>query len=386
MTSSKPTSLISRRQKQQLSSISVSSNNEQQQQQEQQQQEQRPPTWKVWLIASRPHTLTASISPIIVAYNVGMVVIDDLNHQKYRLLTVEWMVFCVFMQLGTNLHNDYADFVKGADTDKRVGQPRATQRGWLTPSQTATASGLILAMGFALGVSFIYNIVVSEGNDHRTRNVLIMTLIVTSSVFNAFAYTGGPWPLGYIGLSNISIAYSGLGDVFAFLYFGLVATMTLPFLYYVVTTTNETPLLNKHTQQQQSSLSDVLYPFVPYAIQVAVLVTNIIVVNNLRDRHTDVLVDKRTLPVRYGAKFCHLEYLINLEVAYGLVVCQSLSSSSSSLLLLLPLLTVPLAYKEWKAVCTKEGSALNEHVGGAAKVQLLFCILVSISIRVSANN
>jgi 1,4-dihydroxy-2-naphthoate polyprenyltransferase len=211
-----------------------------------------------------------------------------------------------------------------------------------------------------------------------------MALIVLSSIFNAFAYTGGPWPLGYIGLGHISIGYSGLGDLFVFLYFGLVATMTLPFLYLTTTDT-----------KNNVSLYSTLLSFFPYAIQVSVLATNIIVVNNLRDRHTDVLANKRTLAVRFGATFCRNEYLIHLIIAYGIQLWsvgqqqqqQYLSTTSyitTTIGHLLPiLLTLPLALSEWKAICQKEGSALNPHVGGAAKVQLLFCILLSLSIRLS---
>jgi 1,4-dihydroxy-2-naphthoate polyprenyltransferase len=333
--------------------------------------------WKVWFTAARPHTLTASIAPNIVAYNAGMALLNDVGSSSnnvqlghFRSLTLQWTAFCMLMQLGTNLHNDYADFVKGADTDKRVGQPRATQQGWLTPSQTATAAGGILLMGFGLGVSFLHQIWQAQGlaKDGAIVHLSITTFIVLSSIFNAFAYTGGPWPLGYLGLGDFSIGYAGLGDLFVFLYFGLVATLTLPYLYFVSATTT----------QNTTKIHSTLTAFLPYALQVAVLATNIIVVNNLRDRHTDVLANKRTLAVRFGATFCRREYLANLVVAYGIQLWMALQYG---VVALIPMLTIPVAMKEWKAVCSKEGSALNPHVGGAAKVQLLFCISLAVSIR-----
>ena len=132
----------------------------------------------------------------------------------------------MLMQLGTNLHNDYADFVKGADDEKRVGQARATQKGWLTPFQTAMASGLTLLLGLFLGIWFILEMAMTadpdDGSGNNQQRIAAMIFIVISSIFNAFAYTGGPWPLGYIGLPNFSLGYSGLGDLFVFLYFGLV--------------------------------------------------------------------------------------------------------------------------------------------------------------------
>ena len=280
----------------------------------------------------------------------------------------------MLMQLGTNLHNDYSDFVKGADNDKRVGQPRATQKGWLTPTQTAHAAGWTLLAGFVLGVNFMHQMWQSET---EWTYLAFTYFIIGTSILNAFAYTGGEWPLGYLGMEDFSIGYSGLGDLFVFLYFGLVATLMLPFLY--KTTISET--------SNGAELLDTILRFVPYAVQIAVLATNIIVVNNLRDRHTDVHADKRTLAVRFGAGLCRKEYAINLAFAYGIVLWNAAGAESKDAMeiwkRLLPFLTAKLAWKEYKAISVKEGSALNPHVGGAAKVQLFFCILLAISIRIS---
>jgi 1,4-dihydroxy-2-naphthoate octaprenyltransferase len=292
------------------------------------------------------------------------------------------------MQLGTNLHNDYADFVKGADNEKRVGQARATQKGWLTPFQTAMASGLTLLIGLILGMWFVINIAAtttahSNEDQQQKQQIAVMVFIVVTSIFNAFAYTGGPWPLGYIGLQNFSLGYSGLGDLFVFLYFGLVATMMPPFLYISCTDNSE-----DDDDVNNNNLNNLLWMYSTYAMQVATLATNIIVVNNLRDRFTDVLANKLTLAVRFGATFCRVEYGVNIFVAYGITVWRWWSSAvvsndNTSLLMLLPLLSFPLALKEWQALYKKDGGALNPHVGGAAKVQLLFCILLAISIRIS---
>jgi len=294
----------------------------------------------------------------------------------------------MLMQLGTNLHNDYADFVKGADNEKRVGHARATQKGWLTPYQTAMASGLTLLIGLLLGIRFIINIAASNSNEKQQQqqqqlHIAVMSFIVVTSIFNAFAYTGGPWPLGYIGMGNFSLGYSGLGDLFVFLYFGLVATMVPPFLYISCTVNND-----ENNSNNTEILSKLLWTFTPYAIQVATLATNIIVVNNLRDRHTDALANKRTLAVRFGATFCRIEYGVNIFLAYGLTlwmwwITVSYDNSLTSSVRLLPLLSFPLAFKEWQALYKKDQGALNPHVGGAAKVQLLFCILLAISVRIS---
>jgi 1,4-dihydroxy-2-naphthoate octaprenyltransferase len=370
----------------------------------------RPPSWKVWFIAARPHTLTASIAPNIVSYFAGLAYIlpqlkegndnNNIHHHhshsngttlsssssayNYTVLTLQWTLFCMLIQLGTNLHNDYADFVRGADNDKRVGQARATQKGWLTPTQTATAAGQTLLSAFLLGLSFLYRMVQATKNNAQYQHILVMTFIVLSSTFNAFAYTGGPWPLGYIGLpSTFSIGYAGLGDVFVFLYFGLVATLVPPFLFLVCTDENN----NDH--HPPLNLLLMLRTILPPAIQVAALATNIIIVNNLRDRHTDVVASKKTVAVRFGPTFCRIEYGIMLLLSYGLVLhgyYVSVSSSGgiyASCMKLLPFLSFPLAVKEWQALYTKDGTALNQHVGGAAMVQFLFCILLGVSIYLS---
>ena len=345
----------------------------------------RPPSWKVWLIASRPHTLTASISPVVVGCYATTVSSSFANHRMdFRMLILQWASFCMLMQLGTNLHNDYADFVKGADTEKRVGQARATQRGWLTPTQTATAACTVLVTGLALGVNFVSQISyhyeelvpsVSTASSSLSIRLAIMVATVVTSIFNAFAYTGGPFPLGYIGLGNFSIGYAGLGDVFVFLYFGLVATLMIPYLYW----TTIVPII-----VDDATLVEHIASVLPYAIQVACLATNIIVVNNLRDRHTDVEAHKRTLAVRFGARFCRIQYTLQLLVAYAIVfwdVYRNLENFSWSRLL--PLLSIQIAWKEVKAVYEKDGKLLNPHVGGAAKVQFLFSLLLSIGMKLS---
>ncbi|CAJ1915367.1 unnamed protein product [Cylindrotheca closterium] len=322
----------------------------------------RPPLWKVWLVASRPHTLTASLSPVLVGYSVGLATIKNVERASYLWLNCKWALFCMLIQLGTNLHNDYADFVKGADTDKRVGQARATQKGWLTPFQTAAAASGVLGLALLLGLGFISS-VSGDPNHH-----VIMIGIVATSIFNAFAYTGGPWPLGYIGLSDLSIAYLGLGDIFVFLYFGLVATITPVFLY----TAN-------HDVDQ---LSTVMFRLLPYAIQVASLATNIIVVNNLRDRHTDISANKNTVAVRFGASFCRTEYSIMVAIAYLLVI-YDWGIHSYSAARLFPLLSFRVARKELVAIYNKDGAALNPHVGGTAKVQFLFSVMLSLAMRIA---
>mmetsp|Transcript_6748 Transcript_6748/g.10235 ORF Transcript_6748/g.10235 Transcript_6748/m.10235 type:complete len:281 (-) Transcript_6748:2395-3237(-) len=275
--------------------------------------EPKPSLWTVWFTAARPHTLTASISPVLVGYACA----KCLGPVNYYPTTISFGFFAMLIQIGTNLHNDYADFVKGADTEKRQGQARATQKGWLTPFQTASAATLCLGVALAIGFPWI---------TYRTQETIqidpLMVFVVFSSVFNAFAYTGGPYPLGYIGLSKVSIAYSGLGDLFVILYFGIVATVTIPYLCLrekllavasdnIVVVPFSTAAANNIFQDDVFKLSFFL------SLAHGCIGTAIIVVNNLRDRITDVEAGKLTMAVRFGETFARLEYLTLILIAHG---------------------------------------------------------------------
>jgi 1,4-dihydroxy-2-naphthoate octaprenyltransferase len=313
-------------------------------------EEARPSTLHIWWTAARPHTLTASLSPCLVAYALC---------QPPAHLQAAWTLFCMTVQIGTNLHNDYSDYVQGADTDKRVGHARATAKGWLTPTQTCVAATGTLAVTLACG---IYLGMVTR----QTENAFFWFWIL-SSIFNAFAYTGGPYPLGYLGLGQWSIAYAGLGEVFVLLYFGYVAVLMLPYLVDGVQAGDDfTPTFVNWPE------------VIVYATAVGLLSTNIILVNNLRDHLTDVLVDKRTTTVRFGRSFGLGAYVFCLVLALlqVLVIYVFLEPSPWRLL---PLAVTPLAVHEARAVFRKEGPALNQHVGGAAKVEFFFCILVAVS-------
>lgn len=232
-----------------------------------------------------------------------------------------------------------------------------------------------------------------------------------SSIVNAFAYTGGPYPLGYIGLQNMSIAYSGLGDVFVLLYFGYVAVLMLPFLQYC----------HHHQRMKNDDYDNYHYDYDSYdhvnqfimATAIGLLATNILVVNNLRDRLTDRPVGKLTTAVRFGRYFALCEYIMCNIIAYSLIVLRailiiirkrqqqqssSLSAASLSLssspwvspqgwwsswlfvgTLFLPLLSAPLSIQQTMKIIHKEGTDLNPHVGQTAMVQFVFCILLSVS-------
>lgn len=213
----------------------------------------------------------------------------------------------------------------------------------------------------------------------------IMIFIVVSSLFNAVAYTGGPFPLGYIhsSLGNISIGYSGLGDLFVFLYFGIVATMGVPYLYLTKVKCLDVSSVifngSSVTGSDELQLQSLKQTFI-HSIPIGFLATAIIVVNNLRDRHTDIHAGKRTMAVRFGETFARAEYFLLVVFSYAYCIYFAVVENRDTALL--PLLSLPMSISQLKAVAFrgKDGQDLNDHVGGTAKLQMVYCILLSIGL------
>jgi 1,4-dihydroxy-2-naphthoate polyprenyltransferase len=221
---------------------------------------------RVWLEATRPRTLPAALAPVVVA--VALVA---------RASEVNWAAaavclgFALLVQIGTNFANDYYDFVKGADTAERVGPRRAVASGLIAPGTMRAAMAVVFAAAFLLGLTLL-----SYGG-------WPLLVVGVASIACGVAYTGGPYPL----------AYYGWGDVFVFIFFGLVAVGATVF---VQTGT------------------------VPLAAWVAgaalgALATNILVANNYRDVETDARAGKRTLLVRWGRGYGRAQFAVAHVVA-----------------------------------------------------------------------
>ncbi len=288
------------------------------------------PTLKTWLMAARPKTLTAALVPVMV----GTALAFGLGVGRW-LPAVAALVGAMLIQIGTNLTNDYYDFKKGADTEERLGPKRVTQSGLIAPG-TVLASALS-CFGLAVVVG-IYLVVVGGWP---------IVAIGLASVLAGYAYTGGPFPL----------AYNGLGDVFVFVFFGLVA---VPGTFYVQALT--------------------VGPAAWWAaIPVGAVGTAILVVNNLRDETTDTKANKRTLVVRFGATAGKAEYVALLVAAYATpVVMWGLGLTSPWVLL--ALLSAPVAVPPLKLVMGAKGAELNPALGGTAKLQLVFGVLFSVGL------
>jgi 1,4-dihydroxy-2-naphthoate octaprenyltransferase len=237
----------------------------------------------------------------------------------------------LLIQIGCNFANDYFDHRKGADTPDRVGPARAVASGWIQPHQMAIATAISLGLAFAVGLYLI---------DVGGWPILAIGI---SSLVCAVAYTGGPLPLAYVGL----------GDLFVLLFFGLAAVVGT---YWV-----QAAAAPAHVWMAGTS--------------VGLLATAILVVNNLRDRFTDAKASKRTLAVRLGATAARWEYTLLQIGAFGGVAVGALLGWVGPGWML-AWLALPLAVWEAKGVWTKDGAALNPHLGGAARVELLFGLLL----------
>jgi 1,4-dihydroxy-2-naphthoate octaprenyltransferase len=288
-----------------------------------------PGSFKAWVLAARVPTLAAALVPVAVggacaAYAGG-----------FALVPVLAALFgACAIQIGTNFANDVFDFEKGADTTDRVGPTRAAQAGLLTPR--ALKIGIAVAFGLsALAGLYLVSL--------RGYPILAIGIV---SILAGIAYTGGPFPL----------AYHGLGDVFVIVFFGFVAVMGTEYV----------------------SLGHVTNLSVLAAIPVGALATCILVVNNVRDEETDRIAGKRTVIVRFGRRFGHLELLAMLISAYAVPVV--FFSRGMGITVLLPLVLLPFAVSLARSLYESNGHALNLTLVRAAKHLLGFGLLFTIGL------
>ena len=282
-----------------------------------------------WLLAARPRTLPASIAPVLV----GTALAFREGHFQ-ALPFIATLVTAVLLQIGANYSNDVFDFLKGADKDRK-GPTRVTQSGMVTPRQMLIATGIVFGLAALLG---IYLAVVGGW---------VIVLIGLFAIVSALAYTAGPFPL----------AYNGLGDVFAFLFFGIIA-------------------INGTYYLQAGHFGALgLMASVPTAL----LVMNIITVNNLRDIDTDRAAGKHTLAVRIGDPATRREYTVSTIIAYFVPV--GLAVVYGEAWWVLPLLSIPVAWRLVKDLwVTPRSQALNPILGRTAQFNLLFAILWSLGL------
>jgi 1,4-dihydroxy-2-naphthoate octaprenyltransferase len=249
----------------------------------------------VWLGAARPRTLSAAVAPVVVGSALAA------HDGRFDALAAGiCLVFALLVQVGTNFANDYYDFIKGADTAGRVGPRRAVASGWVAPVVMRRAMIVVFAAAFLVGLGLL----------HRGGPWLVG--VGLASIGCGLAYTAGPVPLAYVGL----------GDVFVFVFFGLVAVGATYFV-------------------QAGRLTG---EAVLAAVPVGLLTVNILLVNNYRDAESDAAAGKRTLVVRFGRKAARVQFGLSLAVSLAVPFAFLLGGYRAWCLLPLGLAPVGIAH------------------------------------------
>jgi len=286
---------------------------------------------QIWLIASRPRTLPAAVAPVLVGTALAWTV-GPLN----------WIAFAaaalgsLFIQVGTNLSNDYSDARRGADTDERLGPVRVTAGGLVPPKQVLFATYASFAMAVLVG---IYLIIIAGP---------VLLLIGAASILAGVLYTGGPRPYGY----------EGFGELFVFTFFGIVAVTGSYFV-------------------QRQSLE---WEAFILAIPVGLLASAILVVNNVRDLETDRRAGKKTLAVRLGRANTRRLFAVMVTLAYPAALIPSLVGSLNAWPVLV-VLTIPIAVALVKTVASHtDGPTLNSALARSGLLELAFCLLLTIGL------
>lgn len=279
-----------------------------------------------WINSARPKTLAAAFVPVIVGAGLAF------NHSVFNpVITLIVLICTLLIQIGTNFANDYFDFRHGADTDDRIGFTRATASGKIAPEGMLKAAVFTFVLAFIFGLYLVFH------------GGWIILAIGVASILFGLAYTGGPFPL----------AYNGLGDVFVFIFFGIIA----------VTGTYYINALQWSAESFWASLA------------VGALCTNILVVNNLRDAETDAAAGKRTLGVILGDNALRVEYTLMLCIAFAIPPHFYVQENYESAIFL-PFLALPFAAYLLKAIWTvHDKRILNKTLEQTAQFMTLFGLL-----------
>src|ERR1700690_1606030 len=223
--------------------------------------------WKIWWLAFRPKTLPAAASGVVMGSALAW-----MDHSFQILPAFAALCVALLLQIGSNVANDVYDFERGADTSERHGPLRVTQARLLSPAQMKHAMWIIFGVAALFGFYLAY-----------LRGWLVIGLGL-AAIVSAIAYTGGPFPLGYYGL----------GDLFVFIFFGV---MCVAGTYYV----------------QTGSVSAAAWWM---SIPIGLVVTDILVVNNLRDLEQDRSAGKHTLAVLIGERWTRIQYVGFIVVSF----------------------------------------------------------------------
>jgi 1,4-dihydroxy-2-naphthoate polyprenyltransferase len=294
----------------------------------------RPRSARIWMMAARVRTLPAAIGPVLVGTALA-----GYLHVFHPLRFIAALVGAIFIQVGTNLSNDYSDARRGADTEDRLGPVRITAGGLVPPRQVLLATYLSFGVAVLAGV---YLIAVAGWQ---------LLLVGAASILAGVLYTGGPRPYGY----------EGLGELFVFLFFGIVAVAGS---FFVQVT---------HLDWEAFAL----------AVPVGLIAAGILMVNNIRDIETDRRAHKRTIAVRLGRSGARALFAVTIYAAYVLLVI-TWARGPLSPLVMLPWLTLPVGAEIVRVVRNRvDGPSLNRALAQTGLLQLAFCMLLSAGVLFS---
>ena len=296
---------------------------------------------KAWLLASRPKTLAAAVTPVIV----GCALAYSLN--SFSLIpALICLLFAVLMQIAANLINDLIDYLKGSDGEERLGPMRATAQGWITPKAMKAGIGIVVGVACLIGLSILC---------FTTWKLILVGL---ACVVFAYLYTSGPYPL----------SYNGWGDIAVVIFFGVVPVSMTCFV----------------------QAGTCPYYGIWLSVAVGMAINCLLIVNNYRDRDTDKASGKRTIIVKLGEPFGRYFYLGTGLAAYLVGIASLLFASTLSLsetvapllyitALMMPYLVLHMA--TWRKMCAiREGKALNVLIGESSRNMLVFAILTTIGL------
>jgi 1,4-dihydroxy-2-naphthoate octaprenyltransferase len=283
-----------------------------------------------WVLASRPKTLLAAVVPVVVGSSLA------IGKDNFQILYSIIALACsLLIQIGTNFVNDLYDYLKGADNEKRKGPTRVLASGLISVKEMRIGIFITFSLSFLLGLILVY------------KAGIVILIIGVLSILAGIAYTAGPFPL----------AYKGLGDIFVFIFFGIIGTT---FTYYVFA--------------KEFTLISFLA-----SIPVGALITNILVINNYRDIDEDRLAGKITLAVILGKNLTRVQFLLQLAASF-IVPVLLFFLYDFKIWILLPLLSLPLAIKLVNMLYLLDGFQLNKALEITAKFSAIFGLLFSVGL------
>lgn len=293
-----------------------------------------PSVLRIWLMAARPKTLPVGLAPVLVGTSLAGTA-DVFEPLRFAAA----LLGALLIQVGANLSNDYSDARRGADTEDRLGPVRVTAGGLVPPRQVLIATYVTFGLAILTGV---YLVAVAGWE---------LALVGGISIFAGVLYTGGPRPYGY----------EGLGELFVFLFFGIVAVAGS---YFVQTET-------------------LVWEAFALAVPVGLLAAAVLVVNNVRDVDTDRRAGKRTLAVRLGRGRTRTLFAAMVYGAYLLAPVTWVFGPLDAWMLL-PFVSLPLAAPVVRTVRTRtDGPSLNEALAHTGRLELVYCVLLSAGILLS---